>query len=172
MISLPGLSSLCTKLLIMNECKNSANEGMPSFNLQTENELLKLKLNAEFGGSTHSIDNDTPPELLNAFLQNVYDFEKIYATQPSRILDEVLGYPELPDPDQCSDAELQEMVDTIIEKAQQVGVVLEMDVDVEAYVQFLFIRDYFLPLDIGPKMPANFCMYYSYSELLEDDDLL
>ncbi len=156
----------------MNERENSTNEGMPSFNLQTENELLKLKLSAEFGGSTHSVNKDTPPELLNAFLQHVYDFEKTYATQPNRTMAEALGYPELPDPDRCSDAELQEQVDRIIEEAQRVGVVLEMDVDVEAYVQFLFIRDYFLPLEIGPKMPANFCMYYSYSEFLEDDDLL
>jgi hypothetical protein len=47
----------------------------PSFELPLENELLILKLKAEFGTECTSGDHDIPPEVVNEFLRSVYEFE-------------------------------------------------------------------------------------------------
>lgn len=48
----------------------------PSFDLPLENELLILKLKAEFGAECSSGTSDIPPDVVNDFLRSVYEFEQ------------------------------------------------------------------------------------------------
>jgi hypothetical protein len=50
----------------------------PSFDVALENELLILKLKAEFGAECTSNSSDLPPEVVNEFLQSVYYFEQSF----------------------------------------------------------------------------------------------
>lgn len=50
-------------------------ESDPLFDLPLENELLILKLKAEFGTECTKGIEDIPPEVVNEFLQSVYEFE-------------------------------------------------------------------------------------------------
>jgi hypothetical protein len=50
-------------------------ESGPSFDLPLENELLILKLKAEFGAECRPGDSDLPPDVVNEFLKSVYEFE-------------------------------------------------------------------------------------------------
>jgi hypothetical protein len=64
----------------MNHNENEENEKFsedPDEQMHIENEILKLKMNAQFGGSFIGDDQqDLPPEILNQFLQNVIAFEQ------------------------------------------------------------------------------------------------
>ena len=46
----------------------------PEENLRMENELLRLKLQAELGADPHMI-NPVDPEIENIFLKNIFNFE-------------------------------------------------------------------------------------------------
>src|SRR5688572_28852339 len=48
----------------------------PSFDLPVENELLMLKLRAEFGAECITGGDDIPPVVVNDFLKSVYEFEQ------------------------------------------------------------------------------------------------
>lgn len=61
--------------------------------LHFENELLKVKLQVEFNSPVMGSANDLPPEIENAFLNNVYNFEKMYENATEQSLHEYLGEP-------------------------------------------------------------------------------
>ena len=48
----------------------------PTFELPIENELLILKLKAEFGAECTTGDEEIPPAIVNEFLRSVYEFER------------------------------------------------------------------------------------------------
>ncbi len=83
----------------------------PEVNLQMENQLLELKLKAEFGAETFSC-GDIPADVENAFLKNVLEFEKNYLQSGETKICDILGNPilkletELSDPDFESDLEM------------------------------------------------------------------
>lgn len=61
-------------------------------NLKTENELLKIKLTAEFG--MKDMKSDLPDELENEWLNYIYDFEKLHKDAKEISVYERLGNPE------------------------------------------------------------------------------
>lgn len=65
----------------------------PRKNLQIENEILRMKLQAE-AGAIIGIKDDIPPELENAFLQNVIAFEEASKDMPMMAVYDYLGRPE------------------------------------------------------------------------------
>ena len=49
--------------------------------MRLENDIMKLKLQAEFGAQFDEISNDVSPEMEQQFLKQVYDFEKAWEQQ-------------------------------------------------------------------------------------------
>jgi hypothetical protein len=69
----------------------------PSFDdLKLENELLKLKMQAELGAIFGSFSDgpDMPPEIEREFLEQVLAFERMHADLKPVLVREHLGYPE------------------------------------------------------------------------------
>jgi hypothetical protein len=64
--------------------------------LDAENQFLKLKLMAEYGGEVHKVDDDTnfPTEIENQFLSNVIEFEKQFASGRTISVFEKVGSPQ------------------------------------------------------------------------------
>lgn len=73
--------------------------------MRLENDILKLKLQAEFGAQFDEISKDISPEVEKQFLQQVYDFEKAWENQEMTTVARLLGNPlfrplaEIPDPE-------------------------------------------------------------------------
>lgn len=62
-----------------DQLNNMPGNGESNPNFDLENELLILKLKAEFGSDTYFPEEDIfPPELKNEWLQSVYEFESAY----------------------------------------------------------------------------------------------
>jgi len=63
--------------------------------LDAENQFLKLKLMAEYGGQFYSVDSDTniPNEIENQFLNNVIEFEKQFSAGRTITVFEKIGSP-------------------------------------------------------------------------------
>jgi hypothetical protein len=83
-------------------------DGEGASDLRTENEILKLKMEAEFGASIHASANDLPPELENTFLRSIYEFEKESRKNPARItVHRIIGEPEFRVSAELADDELE-----------------------------------------------------------------
>lgn len=65
----------------------------PRKNLQIENEILRMKLQAQ-AGAVIGIKEDIPPELENVFLQNVIAFEEASSNMPMIAVYDFLGRPQ------------------------------------------------------------------------------
>lgn len=84
----------------------------PQENMKTENEILKLKMQAQFGADfMMGSEGELPPEIENAFLQNVMNFEDNYANGEEVTLAKHLGFPALKHEDELSDEEIEQEVD-------------------------------------------------------------
>ena len=78
----------------MKRTQTDGPDSLPSFELPLENELLILKLKAEFGAECSSGHENIPPEIVNEFLRSVYTFEhKFRQETPVIKLFEKLGRP-------------------------------------------------------------------------------
>lgn len=65
----------------------------PRKNLKIENEILRMKLQAQ-AGAVIGIRDDIPPELENVFLQNVIAFEEASGSMPMTGVYDFLGRPQ------------------------------------------------------------------------------
>ena len=65
----------------------------PEEELRLENDILKLKLQAEFGAQFDDIPGDVSPEMEQQFLKQVYDFEKAWENQETTTVGKLLGNP-------------------------------------------------------------------------------
>jgi hypothetical protein len=95
----------------------------PQENLRIENELMKLKMQAELGASSFS-DPSLDPEIENVFLKNVMAFEQRHAgAKPMKVAD-LLGNPEFKPAAGMDDEELA------LELARLESVLAEKSIDV------------------------------------------
>lgn len=91
----------------MKRTTSNDQESGPSFDLPLENELLILKLKAEFGTECTKGCEELPPEVVNEFLNSVYDFERKFREPHSFIsVYERIGKPAFMKSDSISDKEI------------------------------------------------------------------
>ena len=95
----------------------------PEENLRMENELLRLKIKAEFGGESGGIENINP-EIENEFLKHVLEFEHNFAhSKPAKVYD-LLGKPVFKKSDELNDdlleQALEQITDLLAEKNMEV----------------------------------------------------
>ena len=80
----------------------------PEDDMRLENEILKLKLQAEFGAQFDEISKDVSPEMEQQFLQQVYDFEKAWEKQEITTVAILLGNPSFRPLEDIPENELEE----------------------------------------------------------------
>lgn len=84
----------------------------PEENLRMENELLRLKLQAEMGGQSFT-SGELDPGIENEFLKNVMAFEQNWAkSKPAKVFD-LLGKPKFRRADDLNDDELEKELEKI-----------------------------------------------------------
>ncbi len=85
--------------------------------LKQENELLKLKLAAEFGMTHSDSQPDTPldPELENEWLNNIYSFEKAFAEHKRTSVYDYIGKPKFKHADELKPNEISSELNLILD---------------------------------------------------------
>jgi len=99
----------------MNNNDDLTNEPLsddPEENLRMENELLRLKLQAELGGESFT-SGELDPEIENEFLKNVMAFEQNWANSKSSKVYDLLGKPDFKRSDDLNDSEIEEELEKI-----------------------------------------------------------
>ena len=109
-------------------------------NLRMENELMKLKLQAELGAKSFSA-SEIDPEIENAFLKNVMAFEQNWASaKPAKVYD-LLGKPDFKRSDELDDEELEMALDQLCDLMSEKHMEVYFDDEVDSRTRYHFITE-------------------------------
>jgi hypothetical protein len=103
----------------------------PDEKLQADSDLLKLKLQMEFGMKDITKSSKLDDKIQNDFLNYIYNFEKEFAKNKQATVFEILGKPEFKKADTLSDIELdiefEKLNLLLFEKKLDVNTICEYD---------------------------------------------
>jgi hypothetical protein len=112
----------------------------PEENLRMENELMKLKLQAELGAKSFSASK-IDPEIENAFLKNVMAFEQNWASaKPAKVYD-LLGKPDFKHSGELGDDELETALVQLTDLMSEKHVEVYFDDEVDSRTRYQFITE-------------------------------
>jgi len=131
----------------------------PEENLRMENELLRLKLQAELGGQSHSSGN-LPPELENEFLKNILAFEQNYAHSKRTIIYNLLGKPEFKKTEDLNDEAIELALEEVTNLLAKKNIMVHFDEECNSRTRYQFITEELFEKETDdfkiPGMTTNF----------------
>lgn len=119
----------------------------PEEQLRIENELLKLKLQAEMGAQ-FGANADIPPEVEQEFLRQIMAFQEHQKNAPLIVFGEYVGGPELTPADELTEAELEQLWPELEERLRQKQLHLNFGAEYPLAVKYEFVRNDLYPLEI------------------------
>ena len=135
----------------------------PQEQMNIENEILKLKLQAELGGNYES-EGVMPPDIENAFLKNVIEFEHQFAkTTPSTLFD-ILGKPPLPKASTLTDEQIETELSTLVNLMDEKGIMVDYGEEYPARLKYTFITEELFLKESGFFHMPGMTMHYIYEE--------
>jgi len=144
----------------------------PSFSLPVENEILILKLKAEFGAECSVIDPGIPPAIINEFLKSVYRFERdiVSHAKPVSIYQKI-GKPGFPKAEELSDKAL----DLALKKAKRLlarhGIQLDARRDYPNRDIYTFITEELFLVEIADIDLPHYTNHFCYEDFHPDHAL-
>ncbi len=135
----------------------------PEEHLKIENDILKIKLQAELGGDFES-EEELPPEIENAFLKNVIEFEHQFANATTKTLYEVLDSPPFEEAENMSDIQVEQALQDIEELMLQKGVEVDYGDDYSARLKYCFVTEELFLKESPFFHVPGMMMHYIYEE--------
>ncbi len=157
----------------MKDSGTSGQEKELSFDLPLENELLMLKLTAEFGAKCIRGEGSIPPKLVNQFLQSVYEFERKFRDSPELIrIHDRIGKPDFRKEEELTDRELASELKRFRRLLRKHRILLEVRGNYSPREIYRFITEEFFAhriehLDL-PGYTSHFC-YEDFHPAHEED---
>jgi len=135
----------------------------PEENLRLENELLKIKMQAEsgafFGGS-----GSLPPEIENAFLQNIQAFEAAWQdSKPQKVYD-LLGQPDFKMADSLQPEEVSPALEKMHELLAEHNMALDVQGEYDPIVIYRFITEELFEHETDGMSFPGMTSHYIYEE--------
>ena len=137
-------------------------EGNGSEDIQFQNELLKLKLRAEFGAS--HFGSSAPPHIENFFLKSILNVEQELAQEKLICLFDKLGRPEFKNVDEVTDEELEGeflRLDSLLKRHHVFLTFLE---EYPTREKYRFLTTEFFEIDVSDIDVPGFTMHFCYEE--------
>ncbi len=142
----------------------------PLKNLRLENELLELKIRAEFGGYSGS-NARLPPEVENAFLKKVIEFEQKFRAARLVKVSDLIGNPVFKKAWELTDmaviAELKRLRQLLSQKNIDVVFIRERD----ARFQYKFITEELLKMETEDVHMPGMSKCFMYEEFHPDHEI-
>lgn len=112
-------------------------------NMRIENDILKLKMKAQFGEAFQMgpDNNDLPPEIENEFLKNVLAYENAHQHVEYKKVYELLGKPEYKKANELSDEEISEELSRIQKILEQNNMALDVLAEYDDKTIYTFITE-------------------------------
>lgn len=113
----------------------------PEEQLRIENELLRLQLQAETGADIHQLD-DVPPEVENAFLNNILAFERQLDTAEEMSIYRLLGEPtDFPNENELDDRQVENELERLENLMLEKHIAVDYNDDYPARLKYKFITE-------------------------------
>lgn len=113
----------------------------PQEQLRFENELLRLKLQAETGADLSNISGNIPPEVEHAFLSNILAFERQLDNVEEVTIFEMVGKPEVKPEALLSDEEIAGELEKLLKLMEEKGVAVSFEGDYDARLKYKFVTE-------------------------------
>ena len=135
----------------------------PDEQLNIENEILKLKLQAELGGNYES-EGILPPEMENVFLKNVIEFERNFANVTPKTLYDVLDRPNYPKAEILSDEAIENELILLENVMAAKGIVVDYADVYSPRLKYTFVTGELFQKESGFFYMPGMTMHYIYEE--------
>lgn len=135
------------------------------FDLPVENELLMMKLQAEFGAECMTGQEEIPPVVVHEFLKSVYEFEQRFREPVHRIsVYEKIGRPPFVPADSLSAGQCRDELQRLL--AIMRGHQLQLDVlgDYDDALIYRFVTEEFFGCEIEAFELPGFMHHFCYEE--------
>ena len=132
-------------------------------NLRMENELLRLKFKAEFGGDSRSTGN-LDPALENEFLKQVMAFEHGYANAKRIKLFDRLGQPDFKPQGELSDEEIGSAFEAVTDLLGQNSIEVDFEGTYDNRTKYAFITDELFEHEVDDFRIPGMTTHFSYEE--------
>jgi hypothetical protein len=166
------LHLLKRKQMIFPENEQSPGSGNPSMaSLIIENEILMMKLNAEFGAAIFLPDERVSPEIENHFLRSVYEFEqKVASGVKAETIFERIGRPALVPETLLDSRQIQVELNKIIDLLLKHRIVLDVLATYPRRVIYRFLTQEFLNLRLEGIGDDDCMMHFCYEDFHPNHD--
>lgn len=116
-------------------------EDARNFFLNEQNKKKQKKLEEKFGMQKFEVNEDTPPEIMNSFLNNIEQFEEQYENAENKKIIEILGFPAFRKLDDIKPEEITQETDKILEKYGEFNMFIDIiekdEVSEEDFYKFI-----------------------------------
>jgi hypothetical protein len=147
------------------------NNGQPRSTLILENEILLMKLNAEFGAQIFLPEKRVDPAIENHFLRSVYDFEKNVALGRDRdIIFKIIGQPLYPDETALNDEQVSKHLDLVLDLLYQHKIVLDTLAEYPDRQLYEFITNEFFQMEVDRPAGGDCYMHFCYEDFYPNHD--
>lgn len=144
---------------------NTNEEDDQSFDLPVENELLMLKLKAEFGAECTTGSENIPPVVVNEFLKSVYEFEQKFREPREliKIYDKV-GRPEFKKAAELSDRQLPRELKRLLKQMHQQRLELDVLGEYPDRIIYTFITEEFFEHEMENLDMTGYIHHFCYED--------
>jgi hypothetical protein len=138
----------------------------PAENMRIENELMKLKLKAQYGDAFQMGGSEAlSPDMENQFLKNILAFEESYNKGDFVTVYDRIGKPDYKPADEMEAAELKESVQQLMELLNQHQITVDFtDGPYDDAVVYRFITEELFSQDVEKDPVDGMIMGYTYEE--------
>ncbi|TCD08478.1 hypothetical protein EZ449_11560 [Pedobacter frigidisoli] len=136
----------------------------PEENLRIENELLKLKMQAELGAKTHVVSGDLPPEMENMFLKNIMAFHQQSSEHKLITIFRKLKSPEFKPAEDLDDETLSNELIKLENLLMSENIQLSYSSEYPDRTKYKFITEEFFELEIDDVELPGMMNFFDYEE--------
>lgn len=139
----------------------------PEEQLRIENEILKLKLQAELGSGMDTLP-DIPPEVENVFLKHVLSFAHMQENAETVSVYQLIGAPDFKKHDTLTDRQLPKELDRIEQLMAQHNVVITYGGTYPPRDKYYFITEELFPEEILLMKMPDMVLHFVYEDFHPD----
>jgi hypothetical protein len=150
--------------------KNNLQSDPSNEDLKFENELLKLKLQAEFGMLEHGAAPELSPEVENMWLNNIYAFEAQFKNAKRIKVFDALGRPTIKNIEDLSDGEVSKALAELEVLMDKRGIELDRCCNYDDRIIYRFITEELFQCEMDDiEIPGMVC-HFIYEEYYPNHD--
>jgi len=143
--------------------------GDPNENLRMENEVLRMKLQTQYGGVSTAREDISPIEE-NLFLRHVLAFEEQYANAPLKKVHEIIGSPVFESADVLDDAAISRELERIVALFTDNHIELQFMTPQDDRFKYQFITNEFFQYEIEDVKIPGMINCFMYEEFHPDHE--